>query len=364
MGQRTNTAQWIESRQRWQINVQKDGQRKTFTSAKPGRAGQREANAKADAWLDEGLATVSPRVNAAWAEYLEARRAVSAIEYQKAEMYGRLYLLPRLGQKRVSGLTEQDLQDVINHAFRHPASGAATLSRKSLANLLGHETQFLKYCRKKRWTALYPEDLRVPAAARSRQKVILSAQELVKLLNVDTTLWRGKRIFDEYIYYYRFQVLTGLRPGELRGLHWEDIRGKTCCIRRSINVDGEETHGKNENALRSFQMIPLACRVLEQQRELTGGMKEIFPMTSMHTYYGRWKRYQQANGITHTSLYELRHTFVSVAKTLPEGQLRQLVGHAKSMDTYGVYSHLLSEDAEQTANAVSSIFDAILSKKA
>lgn len=34
---RTNTAKWIESAHRWQINVQKDGVRKTFTSAKPGR---------------------------------------------------------------------------------------------------------------------------------------------------------------------------------------------------------------------------------------------------------------------------------------------------------------------------------------
>ena len=50
---RTNTAKWVESAQRWQINVQKDGKRKTFTSTKPGRTGQREANAKADAWLDD-----------------------------------------------------------------------------------------------------------------------------------------------------------------------------------------------------------------------------------------------------------------------------------------------------------------------
>lgn len=37
---RTNTAKWVESAQRWQINVQKDGKRKTFTSTKPGRTGQ------------------------------------------------------------------------------------------------------------------------------------------------------------------------------------------------------------------------------------------------------------------------------------------------------------------------------------
>ena len=56
MGKRTNTAVWMEKQQRWQIKVQKNGERRAFTSATPGRTGQREANRKADAWLDDGIA--------------------------------------------------------------------------------------------------------------------------------------------------------------------------------------------------------------------------------------------------------------------------------------------------------------------
>ena len=48
MTTRTNSAKWMGTR--WQINVQKDGQRKSFYSSKPGRTGQREANAKAVSW--------------------------------------------------------------------------------------------------------------------------------------------------------------------------------------------------------------------------------------------------------------------------------------------------------------------------
>ena len=39
MGKRTNTAVWLDKYGRWQIKVQKDGQRRTFTSSKPGRTG-------------------------------------------------------------------------------------------------------------------------------------------------------------------------------------------------------------------------------------------------------------------------------------------------------------------------------------
>ena len=42
-------------KKRWCIAVQKNGTRKRFYSSTPGRTGQREANAKADAWLDDSI---------------------------------------------------------------------------------------------------------------------------------------------------------------------------------------------------------------------------------------------------------------------------------------------------------------------
>ena len=47
--ERTNTAVWSASRRRWEISVQRDGKRRRFTSATPGRTGQREANRKGPA---------------------------------------------------------------------------------------------------------------------------------------------------------------------------------------------------------------------------------------------------------------------------------------------------------------------------
>lgn len=78
MGRRTNTAQWLPNQKRWQIKVQKDGQRRTFTSAKPGRTGQREANRKADAWLDDGICNTTKRCSEVWTEYLISVRATAA----------------------------------------------------------------------------------------------------------------------------------------------------------------------------------------------------------------------------------------------------------------------------------------------
>lgn len=74
MTERTNTAVWVESRKRWQINVQKDKMRRTFVSSKPGRAGQSEANAKADEWLNNLPEEITP-TNACMLDVIEEREA-------------------------------------------------------------------------------------------------------------------------------------------------------------------------------------------------------------------------------------------------------------------------------------------------
>lgn len=71
MKKRTNTAFWVEKEKRWCIAVQKNGTRKRFYSSTPGRTGQREANAKADAWLDDSIRDGKKKVAALYAQWVE-----------------------------------------------------------------------------------------------------------------------------------------------------------------------------------------------------------------------------------------------------------------------------------------------------
>lgn len=118
MGKRINSAKWMENQGRWQIAVQRDGERKVFYSSKPGRAGQREANAKADAWLDDGILPTSTKINKLFQLHLEDQQArTSKSSWRKVEQYGRLYILPVIGRKPVDQVSDQDLQRIINKAF-------------------------------------------------------------------------------------------------------------------------------------------------------------------------------------------------------------------------------------------------------
>jgi hypothetical protein len=49
-----------------------------------------------------------------------------------------------------------------------------------------------------------------------------------------------------------------------------------------------------------------------------------------------------------------------MVKSLPEGYLKELVGHSKDMDTYGVYSHAFFDDMSVTANMVQGIISGVL----
>lgn len=353
MGKRTNTASW--NGKQWRIAVQKDGQRRYFYSSTQGRAGQREANAKADAWLDSGVCAKGGRVvdvGAVWLRSVEL--STSADNYRPLESRWRVWVLPIIGKKRVNALTDADLQAIVNKAH------AAGRSRKTLQLLAGDLRAFCKYCRKAKLSTFLPEDIQIPAGARLKGKKVLQPDDLVKLFSIDTTLYRGKRVHDDYIHAYRFEVLTGLRPGELLGLRWADIKGGTVNLSRAINVKGVETRGKNENAVRSFVLSDVARAVLEAQRAVTGQCESVFCLETERRYYKRWKVFCAANGLEPVSLYELRHTFVSVVKTLPEGEIKPLVGHSQDMDTFGQYSHVLTGDAENTARAVNAAFVKLL----
>lgn len=229
---------------------------------------------------------------------------------------------------------------------------------------------FVKFCRKSKLTALLPEDLAIPCEAKTCEKHILQPSDLKKLFAEDTTLFSGKPQKDLLIYAYRFHVLTGLRPGELIGLKWSDIRDSTVYLRRAINALGETTTGKNRNAQRNFALNIFTSAILSEQQKLLDELdiqsEYVFcdkwgdPLRSGY-YYKRWNIYRDYHNMPPVTPYELRHTFASAVKSLPEGYLKSLAGHSKDMDTYGTYSHEMNGDMQETAVTVQNIFKQILS---
>jgi len=358
MGKRINTARWMVNQKRWQINVQKDGVRRTFYASTPGRTGQRECNAKADAWLDDNIVDENTKIHKIFEAYIKSLElTASSSALAKVRSIGKNWLLPYLGNIRISNLTEQHIQDVINRAYKKG------LAKKSLQNIRFVILAFVKYCRRCKYTTFFPEDVIIPKAARSKPKNILTLADLKKLFGIDTTIKRNKRMRDPYINAYRLQIATGLRPGELMALKWTDISGDIVQLSGSKNYLNEFTKGKNENAIRRFGLDEFMKTILENQAQYTADEKFVFGEMNLSSYEKAWKRYCRCNELQYVTLYELRHTFVSYVKSLPKGELQPVVGHSKAMDTYGRYGHETEGELEKTAAKIGNIFIEILNKQ-
>lgn len=364
MKQRINEATWIEKEGRWRISIMRDGVRRKFYSATVGKSGKIEAEKKADAWLKESIHDENKKCAELFDMYIEDMRR-NDLYTKQYEGYGKRYIKPHIGRKRISDLKEQDLQDILTDGYRHG------LYKKTLQNVRACISSFLRFCRAGGFTTLRPEMLRVNKKAPTSQKRTLQPNELRVLFASEETTWHDRIVKDWYIYAYRFAVATGMRPGELCGLRWQDIKNeKTVSLCESFNNDKVMTTGKNDNARRTFMLNDEAHRALNAQKIM---LKEerivspwVFPrqdtgdISTQQKILRSFHKYCEHNGIKHTTLYELRHTYVSVNKEMPTELLKAQVGHAESMRTFDVYGHELQGEQERAARYSTLAFNSIL----
>ena len=297
--------------------------------------------------------------------YLEHdRKGTGTSNIKQHENFIKNYIRPAIGSRKIKSLTLNHLQAIIDDAYAEKQ-----LAKKTLQDLRGCISGFLRFCRLGKYTTLVSMDLQIPRSAKRPHKNILGAQELQNLFILENTVLNSKSQPDWCIHAYRFSVLNGLRPGELIGLRWEDIQGNILHIDRSVNHYKEVTEGKNENSQREIFLQGLAMAELEAQRQQLRQAGIISPWVSPNehgacftqsTFRKRWNRYCSVNNIQNITLYELRHTFVSVCDDMPDGLKKKVVGHSQSMDTDGIYGHRKVGDLERAAAYSDAAFRAIL----
>ena len=363
--ERRAEAIWIEKKKYWQVKVQKDGERKAFTSSTPGRKGKHEAEAKADEWLETGATDM--RFSLAWAQYLTTvKDTTGQANYENRESIGRIWLMPTLKNKRLSAITQQNMQECIN------AAGKAGKSKRLCINIRAALVSFCRYARTCRWKLEQPFGLTIPRNTTTKERNILQPGELKTLFTRDTITRYGKERPAFFIWAWRFAVVLGLRRGELCGLKWTDLNNGVLHIDRAINNLGIETRGKNENARRYIALPQIAIRILDAQRANLRTAAIVSPwmfpdehgerLDSNHLYKC-WAKYRAQHGL-HSSLHELRHTFVSIVKSdMPVALLKAMVGHSDDMDTLGVYGQAVDGDMTQTAAIIDNVFNRLIPSK-
>lgn len=361
---------WIDDRSRWQINVQRDGKRKTFTSSTPGRKGKHEAETKADDWLDAGQPD-DMRFDAAWDIYLDhIKRNTGTANFSDVDCIGRNWILDkkdgtkRLSAKRLSKIKLSDLQELVT------AAGEAGKSKRTCKNIKDKISGFFHFAKDQGWDySVDPSRIKLPTQAAVGQRRVIQPDKLKVLFSVDTVSTYDDIVPCFYIHAFRLAVAMGFRRGEICGFQRSDYDGVSITVRRSVNRFGETTQGKNDNARRVIVLSKRAKSIIDSQLAMLKDHGIISPwlfpwedgsQMNPTNFLDRWYFYSRQHGIN-TSLHELRHTFVSICKAeMPEALLKDIVGHSASMDTSGVYGHEIDGEKQRAANILDDIFDRVL----
>ncbi len=349
-------AVWMEKEKRWSLRCQVDGVQKRFTSSRPGIAGKKEVMKKYRAFM-YGETYENLLFSEAWARFLEyiIDKNGKTESYINLEKYGRLYILPRLQKRMLNTCGLSDFQQCISKA-RRTSGGSAPLSRRTLRNLKATIMQFVHFAVANGYMEPLRGQLYIPAAAPSTERVILQPDDIARLFDGPANDW--------YINIFRFALVTGLRTGEVLGIQSGDIKNNVLTINRAINCRNQITEGKNQNARRRIYLNKIARRIINENQFRNGRLATpwIFcsktggPL-SQSTLRNAWLKVAAERDLPGCP-YSLRHTFISLLKNeMPEAMLKSIVGHSASMDTYGIYGHVVNGEMEAASRIIDINFE-------
>jgi integrase len=212
----------------------------------------------------------------------------------------------------------------------------------------------------------------LPRSGKVRKSRAMTGDQVAALLDLDLTPWWRAWIITA--------VATGLRPGELNGLRWEDIDTEAGII--TVRQSLKRTTGrmaaaelKTDASRRSLAMPAMVAAVLERLRRAQAAERLKAASWEDHglVFAGpagrpRWPqdirrgfgRLCDRAGIGEWQLRESRHTFVSSLSDagVDIERIADAVGHVNSTITKRVYRHSLADVVSETATVMDRIYPA------
>lgn len=212
---------YLQSRQRWMVSfTDTEGKRKTYVADKQTKAG---AEAHLRRLLrerdDARTAATTPHTLTTWLdEWLDTKEA-GGLRQRSAEAYRERiskYVLPRLGAKRLSRITPDDIQATYNAILRtESAVTGRTLSRTTAS--LVHTTlrAMLRAAHRRRLVGYVATEMVEPPKPERYRARTLTLDEARRLMAAIRDHMHGPL--------WTFMLGTGVRFGEAAGLTWQHV---------------------------------------------------------------------------------------------------------------------------------------------
>ena len=281
-------------------------------------------------------------------------------------------LIPFLGSRQITRITAADIQKLYN---RLRTEGGAKSKGKPLSDTTVHDLHMLFHealdgAVSEHLIANNPTVNVTPPKISRKPLQVLNDKQLAKFLKITDKdpAWGD---------FFRTELTTGLRRGEICGLKWEDFDGEkgSLKVQRSVTVGDKgglvigET--KTENGVRTIK-LPESTAELLRNRKKKVQSKWIFPNffnakepLNPESAYDCLKRILRENNLPDLRFHDLRHTFAThaTASGVDAKTLSGILGHAKASFTLDVYTHVTPEMLEHASGVVEDFMTDILGKE-
>lgn len=261
------------------------------------------------------------------------------------------HISPAIGKKRLLELTPVHVERVFTSLTDNGAKRQTIANVRSTLRMTLHEAQ------RQGWVHRNVAELAyVPKAEPSRERRSMTREQVKTLLNV-----AAGHSLEGLVH---LGVMRGLRPGELRGLKWADLRidakPYSVTIRQAAKtIEGKETLGppKTAKSQRALVLSDATAGVLRNHREAQAKQREavieawvemdlVFPSSRgtiktaerLRIEFGTLTR---TAGLGYWVPYEMRHTAITLHSEagVPVEELADLAGHTDLRMIMNVYRH-------------------------
>ena len=317
--------------------------------------------------------TVSALADEFMADHVQRRNlATSTAKEYRDLIYGRI--VPAFEKRCVQDLSARD----INKFYQQLENAPAKTARSKTGKLSG--TYRLKYhvalhsmlafAVRMGYISVNPAEAVEPPRKDTKETSFYELEDCRKLLEaldaLPDTQWR--------LFFY-MAIYTGMRPGELIGLNWQDITGNVLTVRAgAVYVNGKGTirtdRPKTQKSIRMIDLPPAVMTLLHQHRKeqaeyrlqfgkdwpepdavFTGATGYRLNISSPTQKFQKIVKEYSLRPIT---LYGLRHTAatIMIAQGLNVRDVAARLGHAQTSTTLNIYAHAFMDANTRATNAI------------
>ena len=209
----------------------------------------------------------------------------------------------------------------------------------------------------------------IPKKEYKEKRGLLESQTETLVQAVDSDeIWRD---------FFKTELMTGMRRGELLALQWDDVNFTTGEVKISRQVQSVKgklliSQPKTKSSVRSIILPPALIKVLKDYKQTVNSrwlfpspLKEDVPRepTSCRK---RLSKILEHAGCKHVRFHDLRHTFAThaIQYGMDVKTLAATIGHTSVETTLNIYSHVTDEMQKNAAQKIDQTIGAVTGVRA